>query len=160
MDKEEHSKELNEILNLSESIESKQDEQTEDVAFSSSEALKRIISKEEFSSVIVLLTNIVLKIADSSRIRQEAKNKALEKFEELKERGIDDEDKAIVVKMIKKELMKTDIKMYESFGDEFENLTNTIDFLNRFKVPEEMIPHPNLSWISRVKKYLNSKKEK
>jgi|TARA_R110000765_G_scaffold306119_1_gene400005 hypothetical protein len=160
MNKEEHSKELNEILNLSESIESKQDEQTEDVAFSSSEALKGIISKEEFSSVIVLLTNIVLKIADSSRIRQEAKNKALEKFEELKERGIDDEDKAIVVKMIKKELMKTDIKMYESFGDEFENLTNTIDFLNRFKVPEEMIPHPNLSWISRVKKYLNSKKEK
>ena len=160
MDKEEHSKELNEILNLSESIESKQDEQTEDVAFNSSEAFKGIISKKEFSSVITLLTNIVLKIADSSRIRQEAKNKALEKFEELKERGIDDEDKAIVVKMIKKELMKTDIKMYESFGDEFENLTNTIDFLNRFKVPEEMIPHPNLSWISRVKKYLNSKKEK
>ena len=160
MNKEEHSKELNEILNLSESIESKQDEQTEDVAFSSSEAFKGIISKEEFSSVITLLTNIVLKIADSSRIRQEAKNKALEKFEELKERGIDDEDKAIVVKMIKKELMKTDIKMYESFGDEFENLTNTIDFLNRFKVPEEMIPHPNLLWISRVKKYLNSKKEK
>tara|TARA_R110000744_G_scaffold336193_1_gene441519 strand:- start:234 stop:716 length:483 start_codon:yes stop_codon:yes gene_type:complete len=160
MNKEEHSKELNEILNLSESIESKQDEQTEDVAFNSSEAFKGIISKKEFSSVITLLTNIVLKIADSSRIRQEAKDKALEKYEELKDKGIDDEDKATVVKMIKRELMKTDIKMYEAFGDEFNNLTSTIDFLNRFKVPEEMIPYPNLSWISRVKKYLNSKKEK
>ena len=55
--------------------------------------------------------------------------------------------------------MKTDVKMYEAFEDEFDNLYNSIDFLNRFRSSEEMIEKPNLNWIERVKEYLNNKKE-
>mgnify|MGYP000459598780 FL=1 len=157
MGKKNDYKELDNIL-ANEGIIKAENSENE-VAFKDGDSFKNIISNAEFASVIALLTNIVEKITKSVVVRNNAKSKAIDKFNELKEEGAEDEDLSYIVKMIKSELMKTDVKMYEAFEDEFDNLYNSIDFLNRFRSSEEMIEKPNLNWIERVKEYLNNKKE-
>ena len=157
MEQKEHSEELKKILsteNLSNELH-----QEEIVAFGSNEVFKKAIGNDEFTSVIILLTNIVVKIMDSLETRQKAKKKAIKKIEEFRDAGIPEKDLSIAVKTIKRELMLTDIKVYESFKDEFDNLINTIEFLNRFRLNEDMFPYPNLNWINKVKKYLATKKK-
>jgi hypothetical protein len=157
MGKKDHYKELDDIL-ANQDI-TKAENSDNKVAFKDGDSFKNIISNAEFASVISLLTNIVEKITDSIRTRNNAKSKAIDKLNELKEKGAEDDDLSYIVKMIKSELMKTDVKMYEAFKDEFDNLYSSIDFLNRFRSSEEMIEKPNLKWIERVKEYLNNKKE-
>lgn len=148
MEGKEHSDELNKLL------------ERQDIAFNSAESFKGIISKDEFSSVLTILTKITDKISEGCDLRKEAKNKAIAKFKELEESGVDKEGMAMAVKMIKRELMNTDISMYESFPEEFDNNHNTIDFINRFRAHEDMLDKPNLNWVKKVKQYLNNKKEK
>ena len=143
MGKKNDYKELDNIL-ANEGIIKAENSENE-VAFKDGDSFKIIISNVEFASVIALLTNIVEKITKSVVVRNNAKSKAIDKFNELKEEGAEDEDLSYIVKMIKSELMKTDVKMYEAFEDEFDNLYNSIDFLNRFRSSEEMIEKPNLN---------------
>lgn len=159
MGKKDHYKELNNILKEQDINET--DNLKNETAFKSGDSFKSIITNNEFSSVISLLTSIVEKITNSIEVRNRAKLKAVKKFNELKEisPNENDENLRIIVKMIKSELMKTDVKMYESFKYEFDNLNNSIDFLNRFRSSEDMIEKPNLKWLERVKKYLNDKKQ-
>jgi hypothetical protein len=157
MEKKDHSKELDKILSEQEVTSEKTQEK---VAFSNNESFKNAIGNEEFSSVITLLTNIVEKISDSLENRESAKQAAITKLKEMKETFGDNDQMSVGIKIVKRKLMETDVKVYETFSNEFENLTNTIEFLNRFRPVDDMIPYVNLSWVGKVKKYLNNKKNK
>ncbi len=155
MKETDHSNELDSLLS-EEGISNKKENTTkeESTAFKSNDSFKNAISNEEFSSVITVLNDVVDRILHALRERSNAKKDAYDRAMELKEKGIEDEDFSLLVKMVKSELMKTDVKMYETFEKSFNSLPTIINFLNRFRLHDDMIEQPNLSWIEKAKKNL------
>lgn len=132
---------------------SKTVENKENIAFSSNESLKKAIGSNEFESVIKIVTCVVEKIKKANEERNNSKKRALELINSAKSHQ-SDEQNSEMIKVVKKELSKTDREVYKGFKDEFDNACNAIDFLNRFKQSDQLIEKPNLKWVEKAKNNL------
>jgi hypothetical protein len=122
-------------------------------AFSSGDALKKVITKNEFHSVIKMLEEEYNFIFKFLKRRLDIIEKSKQAMRDAKESMSSHSLKLFseAVKEAKLALFHTDEVAYKEKKLQFDNIHQITEFLNRFRAPDNYLERLDISFINRLK---------